>query len=71
MLVGKKVVITGGTGSLGKVLLHRLLTHEIASPLLEGDYVSLTREYSSEHDILSRKGVYTLLTRQKLLVNNT
>jgi FlaA1/EpsC-like NDP-sugar epimerase len=32
MLTGKRVVITGGTGSLGKVLLKRLLSGEIGKP---------------------------------------
>lgn len=32
MLEGKKVVVTGGTGSLGKVLVRRLLTGEIGLP---------------------------------------
>jgi FlaA1/EpsC-like NDP-sugar epimerase len=32
MLAGKKVVVTGGTGSLGKVLVKRLLTGEIGLP---------------------------------------
>jgi FlaA1/EpsC-like NDP-sugar epimerase len=32
MLTGKKIVITGGTGSLGKVLLRRLLSGEMGQP---------------------------------------
>jgi len=32
MLAGKRVVVTGGTGSLGKVLIRRLLTGEIGLP---------------------------------------
>src|SRR5215510_7721848 len=32
MLTGKKVVITGGTGSLGKVLVRRLLSGELGQP---------------------------------------
>ena len=32
MLTGKRVVITGGTGSLGKVLLRRLLSGEMGKP---------------------------------------
>jgi FlaA1/EpsC-like NDP-sugar epimerase len=32
MLTGKRVLITGGTGSLGKVLVRRLLTGEIGMP---------------------------------------
>lgn len=32
MLTGKRVVITGGTGSLGKVLLRRLLSGEMGEP---------------------------------------
>ena len=32
MLTGKRIVITGGTGSLGKVLLRRLLSGEMGQP---------------------------------------
>jgi len=32
MLAGKRIVVTGGTGSLGKVLIRRLLTGEIGLP---------------------------------------
>ena len=32
MLAGKRVVVTGGTGSLGKVLIRRLLTGEMGLP---------------------------------------
>ena len=32
MLTGKKIVITGGTGSLGKILLRRLLSGEMGQP---------------------------------------
>ncbi len=32
MLMGKRVLITGGTGSLGKVLVRRLLTGEMGTP---------------------------------------
>jgi FlaA1/EpsC-like NDP-sugar epimerase len=32
MLTGKKLVITGGTGSLGKVLVRRLLSGELGTP---------------------------------------
>lgn len=31
-LNGKKILVTGGTGSLGKVLIHRLLTGEMGMP---------------------------------------
>ena len=32
MLTNKRIVVTGGTGSLGKVLVRRLLTGEIGKP---------------------------------------
>ena len=32
MLTGKRVLITGGTGSLGKVLVRRLLSGEMGKP---------------------------------------
>ena len=32
VLEGKRVIVTGGTGSLGKVLVRRLLTGELGPP---------------------------------------
>jgi len=32
MLSGKRIVVTGGTGSLGKVLVRRLLSGELGKP---------------------------------------
>jgi len=46
MLEGKKVLITGGTGSLGKVLTKRILTGEIGTP---DKLIILSRDEAKQH----------------------
>lgn len=48
MLTGKRILITGGTGSLGKVLLRRLLSGELGRP---GKIVVLSRDEAKQHAI--------------------
>ena len=45
---GKRVLITGGTGSLGKVLLRRLLSGEVGQP---EQIVVLSRDEAKQHQI--------------------
>jgi FlaA1/EpsC-like NDP-sugar epimerase len=47
-LDGKHVLITGGTGSLGKVLLRRLLSGEVGQP---AQIVVLSRDEAKQHQI--------------------
>lgn len=47
-LDGKRLLITGGTGSLGKVLLKRLLTGEVGRP---EKIVVLSRDEAKQHEI--------------------
>ena len=48
MLTDKAVVITGGTGSLGKVLLKRLLTGELGTP---SKIVVFSRDEAKQHHL--------------------
>tara|TARA_R110001583_G_scaffold178083_2_gene333793 strand:+ start:20143 stop:21207 length:1065 start_codon:yes stop_codon:yes gene_type:complete len=48
MLSGKKVVITGGTGSLGKVLLRRILSGEMGQPR---KIVVFSRDEAKQHEL--------------------
>ncbi len=48
LLDGKQVVVTGGTGSLGKVLLRRLLSGKNGSP---SKVIILSRDEGKQHDI--------------------
>jgi FlaA1/EpsC-like NDP-sugar epimerase len=48
LLEGKRVLITGGTGSLGKVLLRRLLSNKHGQP---AKLVVLSRDEGKQHDI--------------------
>lgn len=46
MLTGKEIVVTGGTGSLGKVLIRRLLTGEMGRPR---KIVVFSRDEAKQH----------------------
>ncbi|WP_085902003.1 polysaccharide biosynthesis protein [Kiloniella majae] len=48
MLTDKKIVITGGTGSLGKVLLRRLLSGEMGKPK---KIVVFSRDEAKQHEL--------------------
>ncbi|MBI2848736.1 MAG: polysaccharide biosynthesis protein [Chloroflexi bacterium] len=48
MLTGKRVVITGGTGSLGKVLLRRLLSGELGQPR---KIIVFSRDEAKQHEM--------------------
>ena len=48
MLSGKRVVITGGTGSLGKTLLRRILSDEFGHP---SKLIVFSRDEAKQHDI--------------------
>lgn len=48
MLTGKRIVVTGGTGSLGKVLVRRLLSGEIGEP---ASIVVFSRDEAKQHEM--------------------
>lgn len=48
MLTGKTVVVTGGTGSLGKVLVRRLLSGELGEPKR---IIVFSRDEAKQHDL--------------------
>jgi len=48
MLTGKRIVITGGTGSLGKVLLRRLLSGEMGQPK---KIIVFSRDEAKQHSL--------------------
>jgi FlaA1/EpsC-like NDP-sugar epimerase len=58
ILADKRVVITGGTGSLGKTLTHRILSGELGTPK---KVIIFSRDEAKQHDIrisyLSKKVV--------------
>lgn len=47
-LTGKRVLVTGGTGSLGKTLIYRLLKGEMGMP---SKVVSFTRDEAKQHEM--------------------
>jgi FlaA1/EpsC-like NDP-sugar epimerase len=46
MLTGKRIVVTGGTGSLGKTLIRRLLSGELGQP---EKIVVFSRDEAKQH----------------------
>jgi FlaA1/EpsC-like NDP-sugar epimerase len=48
MLTGKTIVVTGGTGSLGKVLVRRLLSGEVGSPK---QIIVFSRDEAKQHSM--------------------
>jgi UDP-glucose 4-epimerase len=48
MLTGKKIVITGGTGSLGQVLIRRLLSGEMGQP---AKIIVFSRDEAKQHNM--------------------
>ena len=48
MLSNKTILVTGGTGSLGKVLIHRLLSGELGTPK---KIIVLSRDEAKQHEM--------------------
>jgi UDP-glucose 4-epimerase len=48
ILTDKKIVITGGTGSLGKTLVHRILSGELGTPK---KVIVFSRDEAKQHDM--------------------
>lgn len=48
MLTGKRIVVTGGTGSLGKILVRRLLSGELGEP---AQIIVFSRDEAKQHDM--------------------
>ena len=48
MLSNKTILVTGGTGSLGKVLIHRLLSGEVGTPK---KVIVLSRDEAKQHEM--------------------
>jgi FlaA1/EpsC-like NDP-sugar epimerase len=48
VLQGKRIVVTGGTGSLGKILIRRLLSGEMGSPR---KIIVFSRDEAKQHDM--------------------
>ena len=48
ILEGKRILVTGGTGSMGKVLVRRLLASELGTP---AKIIVLSRDEAKQHDM--------------------
>lgn len=48
MLDGRTVLVTGGTGSMGKVLVRRLLSGELGTPK---KVIIMSRDEAKQHDM--------------------
>ena len=48
ILTDKTILVTGGTGSMGKKLVHRLLTGELGTPK---KVIVLSRDEAKQHEM--------------------
>ena len=65
-LAGKRVLVTGGTGSLGQVLVKRLLSGEMGTPL---KVIVMSRDEAKQHDMRLRFQ-NKLISTDEVIYNN-
>lgn len=66
ILKGKKILVTGGTGSLGKVLIKRLLSGVIGKP---SKVIVLSRDEAKQHD-MRISYLHKTVTTDEVIFNN-
>ena len=66
ILSNKKILVTGGTGSLGKVLVRRLLSGEIGLP---EKLIVLSRDEAKQHD-MRMAYLHRSVTTDEVIFNN-
>jgi len=65
-LEGKKILVTGGTGSLGKVLVRRLLSGEMGTP---AKVIVMSRDEGKQHD-MRMAYLHRTVTTDEVIFNN-
>ncbi|MFQ5346152.1 MAG: polysaccharide biosynthesis protein, partial [Mariprofundus sp.] len=65
-LEGKKILVTGGTGSMGKVLVRRLLSGEMGTP---AKVIVMSRDEGKQHD-MRMAYQHRTVTTDEVIFNN-
>jgi len=65
-LQGKNILVTGGTGSMGKVLVRRLLSGEIGTP---NKVIVMSRDEGKQHD-MRMAYMHKTVTTDEVIFNN-
>ncbi len=65
-LEGKKILVTGGTGSMGKVLVRRLLSGEMGTP---AKVIVMSRDEGKQHD-MRMAYLHRTVTTDEVIFNN-
>src|SRR5438105_15822935 len=66
-LEGKRILVTGGTGSLGQVLVHRLLGGEMGRP---SEIIVFSRDEAKQHDMRLRYKQKPIATEEIIYRNS-
>ncbi len=66
ILEGKKILVTGGTGSMGKVLVRRLLSGELGTP---AKVIVMSRDEGKQHD-MRMAYMHKTVTTDEVIFNN-
>ena len=66
MFQGKRILVTGGTGSMGKTFVHRVLSGELGTPK---KVIVFSRDEAKQHDM--RMGyLHRAVTTDEVIFNN-
>lgn len=66
ILEGKRILVTGGTGSMGKVLVRRILSGELGTP---EKVIILSRDEAKQHD-MRMAYMHRTVTTDEVIFNN-
>jgi len=66
MLNGKRILVTGGTGSMGKTLVHRVLAGELGTPK---KVIVFSRDEAKQHD-MRMSYLHRTVTTDEVIFNN-
>ena len=66
MLNGKRILVTGGTGSMGRTFVHRVLSGELGKP---SKVIVLSRDEAKQHD-MRMAYLHRTVTTDEVIFNN-
>ena len=66
MFQGKRILVTGGTGSMGKTFVHRVLTGKLGTPK---KVIVFSRDEAKQHD-MRMAYLHRTVTTDEVIFNN-